>query len=90
MVTSLFRIYYKCIAENVQFNISSNTNFIDWFSFPIKNLFFQLSNRFRVDQIKKVINLVKLLSFRLKIFTNVSITSNVSITTNVSITSNVN
>ena len=78
MVTLLFRIWYKCITENVQTNINNNANFIDWFNFPINHLFFQLSIRFKVDQIKKAINFSEITSLRLKIFTNVSITSNVN------------
>ena len=57
MVTLLFGIWYKGITENFQTNINSNTSFIDWFNFPINDLFYQLSIRFKVDQIKKAISL---------------------------------
>ena len=39
---------------NVQIN--NNTSFIDCFSFPINDLFFQFSICFKVDQIKKALN----------------------------------
>ena len=54
-------MYYR---ENVRANINNNNNttLIDWFNFQINDFFFQLSIRFKVDQIEKAINFSEITS----------------------------
>ena len=61
---------------NVQIN--NNTNFIDCFSFPINDLFFQLSICFKVDQIKKAVNFSEITFILIKNFRKCLNSSNVN------------
>ena len=54
MVTSLFKICYTWITKIFQANINNNTNLIDWFSFTINDIFFQISSRVSKAFNKKV------------------------------------
>ena len=50
----------RCLEfDNINNN---NTTIIDWFSFQINDFFFQLSIRFKVDQIEKAINFSEITS----------------------------
>ena len=52
--------HYAPCFYRIDFVVISSYIELPWFTFPINDLFFQLSIRFKVDQINKAINFSKI------------------------------